>query len=64
MKKNKKELEEENKQLKEVLGVYGDFWETDAIKDCLQERIIVRKAIKLISILLLMGAMLLIGMAM
>ena len=59
----KKELEEENKQLKEELKVYRDFWETDAIEECLKQLTIIKKIITLISILLLMLSMFLFGMS-
>ena len=59
----KKELIEENKQLKEELKVYRDFWETDAIKECLKQLTMIKKIITLISILLLMLSMFLFGMS-
>lgn len=62
-KKTKKELELENKQLREILGIYGDFWETDALVECIQEKMMVRTLIKLTAIILLILSSFLIGMS-
>lgn len=62
MNKNKKELYEDNKKLTEQLQVYTDFWETDAIKICMKELNIIKKALIFISIVLLMLSMFLLGL--
>lgn len=62
MTKNKKELEEENKKLKDTLKIYNEFWETDVFKESLKHLIKIKNILIISSVLLLMFSMFLIGL--
>ncbi len=70
MNKRKKELYEENQKLrkklkktKKRLKIYSEFWETDAIQECTKQLKFTKKAIYLISVILLIISAFLIGLA-
>jgi len=63
MNKSKKELYEENKKLKAQKKTYSEFWETDAIEECIKQQKIVRDFIYIISIVFLIISAFLIGLA-
>lgn len=60
---NKKELYEENRKLKQILKSYSKFWETDAIEDCSNENRIMKKALKIATMVFLIFGAFLIGLA-
>ena len=62
MNKNKKELYEENKKLKEIIKMYGEFWETDALELCISQLRFTKKAIYIISAILLIISAFLLGL--
>ena len=63
MNKNKKELYEENKKLKEALKTYSNFWETDAIEECVKEKKNTITIIYITTIVFLIFSAFLIGLA-
>lgn len=70
MNKSKKELCEENQKLrkklrkaKRTIKTYGEFWETDAIKECTKQLKFAKKSIYIISVVLLIISAFLIGLA-
>ena len=63
MNKNKKELYEENKKLKEALKTYSNFWETDAIKECNKDKKTSLTIIRIATMVFLIFGAFLIGLA-
>lgn len=62
MNKSKKELYEENKKLKNTLKTYSNFWETDAIEECIKQQKNTKIILYVISVVLLIGSAFLIGL--
>lgn len=63
MNKSKKELYEENKKLRKTIKTYGEFWETEAIKECKKQLRFTRNSLYTISIVFLIISAFLIGLA-
>ena len=62
MNKSKKELYEENQNLRRKLKLYGDFWEVDTLEECKRQLDFTHKALKFISIGLLIASAFLLGL--
>lgn len=62
MNKSKKELYEENKKLKNTLKTYSNFWETDAIEECIKQQKNTKIILYVISVVVLIISAFLIGL--
>ena len=62
MNKTKKELYEENKNLRKTIKTYGEFWETEAIEEYNKQIKFTKKLFYAISIILLIISSFLIGL--
>jgi len=62
MNKNKKELYEENQALRKKLKSYGDFWETDALKECTKQIKLAKRLAYVLSLILLLLSAFLLGL--
>lgn len=63
MNKSKKELYEENKELRKTIKTYGEFWETDAIEECTKQMKFTKKSLYIATVAILIISAFLIGLA-
>ena len=63
MNKSKKELYEENKKLRKQKKTYSEFWETDAIEECIKQMKFTKKSLHIATAVILIISAFLLGLA-